>query len=163
MLHQKQGEQPREVETGQIAVYTIEDKSWRKDNQSYGRRKNNNSTQEHQMKLKIKGEDAIICSYCCGDGVKTASTFRRRAYWLINSPKYVFLHYLDTEVANSIKKQQQEQQVSQTTDALGRTETKSTTQPKSNNSKDWPQIDDEAYMGDPVSPIHAQSNHCLNQ
>lgn len=165
-LSQHHGDQPRPAESGQIAVFAIEDKSWRKDNQSYSKRKNNDSTQEHQMKLKIKGEDAMICSYCCGDGIKTASTFRRRAYWLINNPKYVFLHYLDTDLANSIKQQQQEQPVSQTTDTLGRTETKSTTQAKSSNSKDWPQIEDdgdEAYMGVPVSPINAQNNNFTNQ
>ena len=113
------------------------------------------------MKLKINGEDTIICSYCCGDGIKTASTFRRRAYWLINSPKYVFLHYLDTVIANSIKQQQHEQQASQNTDNLGRTETKSTTQPKSNNSKDWPH--DEAYTDDPVSPINAANTQSVPQ
>ena len=50
------------------------------------------------MKLKIDGEDKIVCSYCSGDGEFTPSSFKRRAYRFIESPKYILIHYLDEEI-----------------------------------------------------------------
>jgi len=56
------------------------------------------------MKLKIDGEDKIVCSYCSGDGVLTPASFKRRAYRFIESPKYILIHYLDEEIVKNQSK-----------------------------------------------------------
>jgi len=33
------------------------------------------------MKLKLKGEEVLVCSYTTSEGGSTPSTFKRRAYW----------------------------------------------------------------------------------
>lgn len=63
------------------------------------------------MKLKHEGEEFAVCAYTCGAGlpegdanpfgehkVFTPSTFKRRAYWLKNDPKFVLVHYLDESI-----------------------------------------------------------------
>jgi hypothetical protein len=57
--------------------------------------------------LKQDGHDIVVCSYCVGSGIQeensviTPKSFKRRAYWLINDPRFVFVHYLDEEIAQS--------------------------------------------------------------
>jgi hypothetical protein len=53
------------------------------------------------MKLKIDGIDKIVSSYCSGDGVSTPASFKRRAYWFIDSPKHILVHYLDEIVVKN--------------------------------------------------------------
>ena len=38
-----------------------------------------------------------------GDGIVTPATFQKRAYWLLNNPKFVFIHYLDSLEAQQRK------------------------------------------------------------
>jgi hypothetical protein len=50
------------------------------------------------MRLKHNGEEFAICAYTKGAGTpETPDSFKRRAYWLINSTqnKYVVVQYLD--------------------------------------------------------------------
>lgn len=76
---------------------------WRKDFHSYVTRKQNiSAVREDQVKLKVDGEEFAVCSYCKGSGTKqddskvaTPDTFKRRAYWLKNDPKFILVHYLD--------------------------------------------------------------------
>jgi hypothetical protein len=50
------------------------------------------------LKLKVKGAEKLMCSYCVGDGSEfTPNSFKRRAYWLIERPKWVLVHYM-TEI-----------------------------------------------------------------
>jgi hypothetical protein len=70
---------------------------WRKDLHSYVARKNSvAAAREDQMRLKHEGTEFAICAYTKGDGgATTPESFKRRAYWLKDNPKYVFVHYLD--------------------------------------------------------------------
>ena len=78
-------------------------KEWRKDFHSYVPRKNSVATaREDQAKLKLNGKEFAISSYCKGSGnmtkdmqVITPESFKRRAYWLIENPEYIIVHYLD--------------------------------------------------------------------
>ena len=52
------------------------------------------------MRLKNDGQDFAICSYTKGNGIPTDSggtpeSFKRRAYWLKENPRVIFVHYLD--------------------------------------------------------------------
>lgn len=64
---------------------------------SYVTRKNSiTAVREDQMRLKHEGNEFAICAYTKGDGtVTTPESFKRRAYWLKENPKYVVVHYLD--------------------------------------------------------------------
>ena len=68
------------------------------------------------MRLKINGEEVMICAYCVGSGLNestpdhqncgTASqltpiTFKRRAYWLISDPELILVHYIDEAAVNA--------------------------------------------------------------
>ena len=53
------------------------------------------------MKLKIDGKETIVCSYSSGDGVFTPASFKRRAYRVIENPKYILIHYLDEEIVKN--------------------------------------------------------------
>ena len=94
-------------QSGQLFIHKYKNdenqvnKAWRKDNHSYQLRKNQNSAQENMSKLKIGGCDAIVCSYFVGAGNDTATpaTLKRRAYWLVEQPEYVIVHYLDENMA----------------------------------------------------------------
>ncbi len=46
------------------------------------------------MRLKHEGHEFAVCAYTKGAQDKPES-FRRRAYWLKEDPKYVIVHYLD--------------------------------------------------------------------
>ena len=81
---------------GDFFLFDFSNKHWRKDNHSYLKRKNSSYTLENQTKLRVDGRELLKCSYCVGDGsLTTSSTFKRRAYWLIDQPEYVFVHYLN--------------------------------------------------------------------
>ncbi len=64
---------------------------------SYVTRKNSvTAVREDQMRLKHEGNEFAICAYTKGDGTPvTPESFKRRAYWLKENPKYVVVHYLD--------------------------------------------------------------------
>lgn len=47
------------------------------------------------MRLKHEGNEFAISAYTKGDGMLTPESFKRRAYWLKENPKYVVVHYLD--------------------------------------------------------------------
>ena len=48
------------------------------------------------MRLKYDGVEFAICAYTKGSGFQeTSESFKRRAYWLKDNPKYVLVHYLD--------------------------------------------------------------------
>ena len=59
------------------------------------RKANANAIREDQMRLKHEGSEFAICAYTKGSGFGTPETFKRRAYWLKENPKYVLVHYLD--------------------------------------------------------------------
>ena len=80
------------------------------------------------MKLKIDGVDKMICSYCAGDGLQTSKSFKRRAYWYINEPKYILVHYLDTQL--------EQQQVFPNATEITDTRCNTTNPTKSNESKE---------------------------
>eukprot|EP00347_Sterkiella_histriomuscorum_P020850 403336227 len=104
-------ERPR---SGQFYIFSTQQKSiWRKDLHSYVTRKGHtNAVREDQVKLKLNGKEFAICAYTIGCGViqnsssyQTPESFKRRAYWLIDNPKYVLVHYLD-ESLKFIRQQQ---------------------------------------------------------
>ena len=87
---------------GDFFIFTVtQDKHggqsiWRKDHHKYVLRKGSlNAVREDQMKLKFNGVEFAICSYTKGSGVETPESFKRRGYWLKDSPKYILVHYLD--------------------------------------------------------------------
>jgi hypothetical protein len=47
------------------------------------------------MRLKHEGSEFAICAYTKGSGFGTPESFKRRAYWSKENPKYVLVHYLD--------------------------------------------------------------------
>jgi CG-1 domain len=53
------------------------------------------------MRLKFDGQDFAICAYTKGNGMtdnfgnETPESFKRRAYWLKDNPRFIFVHYLD--------------------------------------------------------------------
>ena len=63
------------------------------------------SFQESRAYLKIKKVKVAVSNYMNGDGVSTAGTLQKRAYWLLNNPKFIFVHYLDSQDAQKRKSQ----------------------------------------------------------
>ena len=54
--------------------------------------------------LRLNKEDVIICKYTIGSGQDgTAKTLSRRAYWLVDYPKFIFVHYFDKGLAKAQK------------------------------------------------------------
>lgn len=47
--------------------------------------------------MKVDGKDVAICAYVKGDGRSISESFKRRAYWLIDNPTFVIVHYFDSE------------------------------------------------------------------
>jgi len=52
--------------------------------------------------LKLNSVEIITCAYCKGSGTSskenpwvTPESFKRRAFWLIQNPQFVLVHYLD--------------------------------------------------------------------
>ena len=82
-------------------MFDFSNKLWRKDSHSYIKRKNTPYTLESQSKLRIDGKALVKCSYCSGDGSdRTPASFRRRAYWMLDNPDYVLVHYIDEGLTN---------------------------------------------------------------
>ncbi len=51
------------------------------------------------MRLKVDGKEAVICSYCVEPRPERQTLFKRRAYWLKDSPKFILVHYLEEDPA----------------------------------------------------------------
>jgi hypothetical protein len=87
-------------------------KRWKQDGHSYVHRRNGSGVREDREKYRDEFE-VIQCTYVHGAGLcascktpgeffcsncglmVTASTFHRRAYWRVNSPDVILVHYLD--------------------------------------------------------------------
>lgn len=61
------------------------------------------SFQESRAYLKIKKAKVAVSNYMNGDGLTTPASFQKRAYWLLSNPKFVFVHYLDSQEAQKRK------------------------------------------------------------
>ena len=52
-------------------------------------------------KLRVKSVPKVFVRYYVGDSKFTPKSFMKRAYWLIGSPGYILVHYLDSSKVNS--------------------------------------------------------------
>ena len=52
----------------------------------------------HAIPLKSSNK-SIYCTYTKGSGKMTPQNFKRRAYWLLENPKFIFVHYLNSQNA----------------------------------------------------------------
>jgi hypothetical protein len=86
--------------------------SWRKDNHQYSWRDHPFKTNEDKKCLVLNKKKVIWCKYSRGYGPDpsnndkciTPKSLKRRAYLLMNSRKFVFVHYLDDDRILNVKK-----------------------------------------------------------
>jgi len=92
---------------------------WKKDYHSWVTRPDSNRDMECRQVIKIDGKKCVVCTYMKGSGKATyideniqgsklevrvtPTTFKKRAYYLVDDPRYVLLHYFDE--ANLVESQ----------------------------------------------------------
>ena len=62
----------------------------------------NYKLKQFKKALKTDKREVLFCKYSRGTGIQTDGfitpcSFTRRAWWLVDNPEYVFIHYLDEQ------------------------------------------------------------------
>lgn len=110
-------------------IYKPEFKRWKQDGHFYVQRRNGSGVREDREKYRDELE-VIQCTYVHGAGVcssckchgeffcsncglmVTASTFHRRAYWRVNDPDIILVHYLNDSLRETAASEEESTTIS---------------------------------------------------